>query len=481
MSWFFKLLGSVSGNTAEVDANNQVLVRGAIDPNKQGLYGLGAVIDDGTYTGTPTGRRGYVTNLGRLLVAQTNLLWDDTFNATAQNTGKYRWPATTQTLAQTGGVLILNSGGGTSINTNCAAQTYRSFPIFGNFETRVVFSGGFSSVTTHVANNVTEFGLFSASLPGGAAPTDGVFFRFNAANELRGVINYNGTETQTAAIAKPADNVNHDWMIVVQTDVVQFWIDRQLRGTIQLVTDAPSLGQPFSQGEQPLTIRQYIGGSAPASATKLQISDAFVSLIGPEIGRSWGAAKAGMGHMGYQGQNGGTLGTTAQLANNTQPGAAVPTNTTAALGTGLGGIFTETCTLAANTDGIISSYQNPAGGVAQTPRNLIIVGVAIDSYVSTVLATAAFNNQWSLAFGHTAVSLATAEAATTKAPRRVALGSQQPLVALNTQLQTVSRRFDGCPIVVAPGEFVATVKRNVGTVPASGAFTHNITFDCYFE
>lgn len=86
--------------------------------------------------------------------------------------------------------------------------------------------------------------------------------------------------------------------------------------------------------------------------------------------------------------------------------------------------------------------------------------------------------QWSLAFGHTAVSLATAEAAATKASRRIPLGVQAvtAAAAASTVLATVSQRFDS-PIIVNPGEFLQTVKKKVGTAPSAGVVAHIVTFD----
>ena len=55
--------------------------------------------------------------------------------------------------------------------------------------------------------------------------------------------------------------------------------------------------------------------------------------------------------MSYQGQTGQTLGSTALYTNNLAAGAgAVMTNTTAALGSGLGGQFSALPTLAVGTD-----------------------------------------------------------------------------------------------------------------------------------
>jgi hypothetical protein len=80
--------------------------------------------------------------------------------------------------------------------------------------------------------------------------------------------------------------------------------------------------------------------------------------------------------------------------------------------------------------------------------------------------------QFSLAFGHTAVSLATVEAAAAKAPRRIALGFMTWPVgaAIGAQPQGGPLFVDlgDAPVFVNPGEFVQLVgKFLVGTATAS--------------
>lgn len=480
--------GNTSGNVAEVDASNNLRVTAPTTlDSKIGFVALAGRNDDGTVVAAGRLNRAYVSEGNRLAVANAVLLWDDTFNALTQNTSKYKFLATTQTGSQAGGYLILNTGAVTTINTNCAYQTTRHFPLFGKSELRCNVSGMLTQVPQ--SNQVIELGLFSATLPGGAAPADGVFFRYNAAAELRGVISYNGTETQTAAITAPSANVNHDFVIVAQTNAVLFYIDDVLRGVISLLTDAPTLGQPFQAASQPFTARQYIGGSAPALATQLKISDIFVVQLGADPGRPWAEQKSGFGHMAYQGQNGGTMGTTALYANNSNPAATVPTNTTAALGTGLGGKFQETLTLAAGTDGIIQSFQNPAPTVNLTGRNLVIRGVTISGVVTVALSVLGLSGTMALCFGHTSVSLATAESGSfvtpsTKAARRIALCTTGVALATATAGTPVngplSIKFDA-PIIVAPGEFVAISHNKVSAAPTTGAIMWTITYDAYFE
>ncbi|HRI37087.1 MAG TPA: hypothetical protein PLO50_00870, partial [Nitrospira sp.] len=291
-------LSSTSGEL-KTDGNDNARVNLPTAIAQTGFAALAGRNDDGTVVSGGRINRVYVSEGQGVRQAIPVLLWDDTFNSTAQNTAKYKFAATTQTGSQAGGYLILNTSAITTINTNSGVQSFKVFPIFAKSETRVNISAMLTQVPQ--ANNLIEFGLFAADITTRVAPTDGVFFRYNAAAELRGVINYNGTETQTAAITPPSANVNHDFVCVIQTNTVLFYIDDILVGKITLLTDAPGLGQPLSAAAVPLTFRTYHGGSAPALATQLKISDVFVTSLGPDLGRSWPETKVGFGPMGCQG------------------------------------------------------------------------------------------------------------------------------------------------------------------------------------
>lgn len=106
-----------------------------------------------------------------------------------------------------------------------------------------------------------------------------------------------------------------------------------------------------------------------------------------------------------------------------------------------------------------------------------------------VVATTPTSLVWGLAWGHTAVSLATAETAsfanaTTHAPRRMPLGIMH--AAIGTVVGgTYDKGIDtifSTPICVRPGEFIATTVRfRVGTATASQELTYVVGFDGYFE
>jgi hypothetical protein len=157
----------------------------------------------------------------------------------------------------------------------------------------------------------------------------------------------------------------------------------------------------------------------------------------------------------------------------------VPSNTalTANLIAGLGGQCIETDTLAVATDGIIMSYQVPNGTANIPGRRLVIRGLYIDTFVQTALTGGGYNEVWTLNFGHTAVSLATAEAASTKARRVLTIGSRSVASAAAALLQLPRLELDlgDAPVFVNPAEFVAVAKKKVGTAPSAGAMFHTIT------
>jgi hypothetical protein len=471
--------GGSSGNLAEVDAANQQLVRPSNTPANTGTVRCASEVDAGTVTGSPLLLSAEADGDYRLRVSHENLLDAEVFNYTAQNTGKHRYDTTTLTMAWSAGQLTTNSGSTTTASSGAGLSTWAEFPLLGASAVYVEMVAGFSAQP--ISNTVIDFGLFRRNTGGPPfAPTDGAYFRLTSAG-LQGVVNYAGTETTTSVFAFTyVNSQRYQFILAVTDNTVQFWIDGVLYGSLPRQA---ANGGPFAAASQPLSVRHAIVGGTAGGVIQFLLGDYAVSAGGVHAPDSLGVVGNRV-YGSYQGLSGGTMGSLANFANNANPTAAVPTNTTAALGTGLGGQFWETDTLAVTTDGIICSYQVPAGGTGTSTqgRRLRLAGVKIESYVQTALTGGGYNAVWSLAFGHTAVSLATAEAATAKAARRIPLGNQSVAAgaAALTELRTVQATFAN-PVYVNPGEFVAVVKKKVGTAPSAGVIAHTITLDYGWE
>lgn len=480
--------GASTANKANVNASFQLEVHTPTTQSQAGFVCISSENDAGAATGSRTVLAPQTDAGYRLRVSADQMLDSELFNYASQNTGKHSFTFTTLTATIGANGILSNSGAINTASTGCNFGTFAMFPMDLSqpmyCETSVSFSA-------QPQSNVTiDFGLFQRGATTQFAPLDGAYFRVSSAG-LQGVVNNNGVETTTAVFPSSAgagtfvytNTTVYRFGIVISDVSVQFYIDDVLYGTIATQTGLP---QPFRSMALPWSWRHAIAAGGAGGALSASFWGYAIATLGPVVAENMGAIGNRI-RGSYQGLSGNTMGTLGQYTNNTNPAAAVPTNTTAALGTGLGGHFLETFSLGVTVDGIICSFQNPAGSTTVQGRRLRIHGVHIDSFVSTVLAGGPINAIWTLNFGHTAVSLVTPETgsmvtATTKAPRRIVLGQQAIVVnaAVNTGLGKIDLALTE-PIYVNPGEFIALAKKYVGTVGTSGVISHTINFDYGWE
>jgi hypothetical protein len=473
-----RIEGNTSGNVAEVNASNEVKVALSTADANAGKVRIMSENDAGTVTGSAYLYSPETDEDYRLRVSQDTIFDSETFNYTAQNTGKHTYANTTMAGTWSAAGFTTNSGNITTTTTGLTFGTYAEFPLIGSTEIYCEMEGLFTAQPT--SNTSIEFGLFRRGAANPYAPTDGVYFRLTSAG-LSAVLNRGGVETTQLLTFTYTNSTVYQFMISGHERETKFWINDVLYARI--ATPAAD-GQPFQSATLPFSVRHAITGGAAGAALSFILKDYTVSLGGS--GFTTVPSTAGNRILGsYQGLSGGTLGTLSRVGtittgNEANVTAAVPTTTTAALGSGLGGTFWETVSLAVNTDGIIMSYQVPAGTIAVQGRRLVIRGIYLSSYVQTVVAGGPYVAEWFLAFGHTAVSLATTEAATTKAPRRITA----PFVQLVTAAQAVSTLVSNttpfwdlgdAPVYVNPGEFVQLCTRHIGTVGTTGTVVHRIT------
>lgn len=462
--------GGISANLAEVDANSRMKVNLAASDDAAQVGAVRFYSDNdpvSDFIVSPETDDDY-----RLRIAQESVYDWETFNYTAQNTGKHIYRNTTMTNAWSNAGLTTNSGNITTTTTGTLVQSYAYFPLLGAAQLYGEFEGSVNANAT--TNMVIDFGFFLAGTATPYAPTDGIMFRLTAAG-WQGVINFNGTETTAALVSNAVAfvhviNRKYQFQIVAHEQEVRFWIDGTLYATIETPVGQ---GQPCMAGSLPLALRHANTGTAGA-AISFVLNDYAVSVGGPAMAER--PSVIGQKALGsYQGLSGGTMGSLASYANNVNPTAAAPANAsvTANLPVGLGGQGAVIAAVAAVTDGIWGSYLVPAGTVSIQGRRLVLRGVRIDAVnTGAAVATTATTVQFSLAFGHTGVSLATLEAATTKAARRLALGYMTWPVgaAIGSQPEAgaLAVDFGDAPVYVNPGEYVQLVgKFLVGTATAS--------------
>jgi hypothetical protein len=445
-------------------------------------------VDAGGISGTPYLLAGEVSEDYQLRISPNSILGREVFNAAAQDTGLSTAIATTMTLGY-GGSLTTNASGITTINSGVIYQSKQHYPIFAATETYTYLKLRWTG-TWAVTNSTMNVGLSINTLSTPWAVLDGVGVRTNNTG-IFGWSNVNGTEQATSpwvlsfggGAFSPTLGTTYDVIISSSSRAVVFWIDYQDGNGFQIVGRinlASGTRRPIYGGSAPFTVSHAIGGTAASAVQSMQVIEYLVTNDGLNNMRSEQTTAAILTG-GQQGQQGHTMGSTALYTNSLAAGAgAVMTNTTAALGSGLGGQFSALPTLAAGTDGIVCSYQNPLGTTVITGKQFAITGVKVESVVTTVLVGNATPVIYALAlcYGHTNVSLATTEAAGAKAPRRIPLGIQTfaAAAAVGTVGQVVSMKFDR-PIPIYPGEFVAVSAKNLGVVTTTGVVTFLVTYD----
>jgi hypothetical protein len=504
MSWFFKLIGSVTGNIAEVDANKnlQTIVPGydldgnAISGGSLNSPAIYSEVDDGTLSGSRETLSPETDKDYRLRVAHDNILDQELFNYTAQNTGKHTFTFTT--LAATIGAsgVLTNSGSITTTTTGLTFGTHAMFPVGGTQSIICEMSVAFSAQPN--ANTVIDFGLFQRGATTAFAPLDGFYFRMTSAGIL-GVINSGGSETTVAlTIAQGVspfvytNNAVNRYLIQTSNVSTTFWVNNYKVGEI-----VNPVGTNFACKSLalPWSFRHAIVGGAAGAVTQALFSDYRVHIRGIQYADSLGTV--GNRVLGsYQGLSGNTMGqlvagtvTTGTLV---KPTAAVPLNASLAanLPNSLAGRIYEQLTtgLAANVDGIFASFTNPAGSTTVQGRRLKVTGIMLSGMVSTVVVGGPAFTEWYIAYGHTADSLATAESAsmasaTTKAPRRFMcpkltsnMTAAQAIGTLLVQPEYETIFLDA-PIYVNPGERIALVgNKTISTAITSGVLSYTYQF-----
>ena len=464
-----------------LDAGGNVKVALPLVPAQMGGVRMFSENDSGSVTGAPSLRSPHTSRNHRLRTGVDTILFQNTFNATTQNTHLWHYVFATLTAAQPGaGTVNFSAVQGSTSAHGAFLRSYQYFALANSAPLAVeCFGGLFTAPLT--AGEVFLMGL---GLPASAVvrPTDGAWWKATSAG-IVGVLAFNGVEVETGVLsAQTAVGTMHSFVMVVDESSVDWRMDDVLLASQPIPS---GVATPWLSGSAPVFMHKYNTGSV-TNTNQVRIGRVAVSLRDVTSNKPWSHQMSGMGQHLLFGPNGHTQGKTSLWTNNTAPTAVALTNTAAAF-TGLGGIVAVLPTLAVNSDGIVYSYQNPVGTVNITGRNMYITRVTLKGMVSVILAGGPVVYAYALAVGHTAVSLATTETATfatatTHAPRIMPLGIEKYI--LNAPVGDLGDGFDvnfDTPICVRPGEFVALLARNLGVVTTTGAITMIASVGGYWE
>ena len=504
---FYQQIMGTSGRVADVDLGGNLLISPSNTPAYTGSIRFMSLTDEGFLTGVARLQAPETDSDYRLRTSDDCLLDDEQFNYTAQNTGKHTILAAAVNFVPswTAGGYNTNPTAVLTTTSGATLQTYACFNMVGTATLSVDMELAFTAQPQN--NTIVDFGLFTGAASNPFAPTDGAYFRLNSAG-LLGVVNYNGNETTVGpfplsngtGVWTYANSKKYQFILYCTTRDVEFWVsdptNNQGACLLGLIPCPDAQGTPFMSTGQPFHIRQAISGGAAGAGLNTILSRYCVRVGG--VTQTDTLALFGSRALGtYQGLSGGTLGSiiSGTIATGTwvPPTPSTPSNTVGTAGTGLGGIVYEVPS-GSGTDGILMNYQVPAGTVNVQGRRLKISSISISSYVVNgpmFNLGPGFAKRYYLAYGHTAVSLQTAESATAKAPRRVMLGISQGWAGTTNSgagplIQSMGQQVFVNPIYVNPGEFVALVTANIGLAgtgfPATcGTIGHSITYDYSWE
>jgi hypothetical protein len=480
MSLGFNIQGN-TGNLLGVNSNNEAQVALTQTATNSGFALAAAQSDPGAITGSKLVREFEVTEDYRLRTGSDTLIFNEFFTGTAINTSIWTAPVTTMTVTVAAGLVTLNAGNSTASAAVARVSSWKTFPIIGTagVSCEIIASFPFAPVI----NNVTEWGMGIAT--GTSAPTDGAFFRFDAAGTFTCVINYNGTENQSLPIDFDTTigiNTARHFTIVLGEDAADFWSDDVLLARVTRPTGSPAV---VSSNELPLFFRTR-NTAVTSQAQQIRVSMANITINDIYLGKAWPIIMAAAGNASYQTPTGVAVAQTAQWTNSAAPTAFTPTNTTEPTGsTGLGGIFLVNASgLAANTDYIIQAYVNPAGTSTAPGRTLYIRDYKI-SCVNLGAANAASPLTWAvgLAIGGTSATLAATESATVKNRRILPAGIQSidPSAPIGSIANELILGLESA-IIVNQGERIQTVIRFLNyTSTASQQLSFVITLNGYWE
>ena len=472
-----EIKSGIDTNLATVDSNKALRVATSNTSSNNGIAARTNRSDAGSFTGTPLDIDPESDEDYRTRVAQDALVFWEPWAGTTITQQAWSNNAASLSITAGGQYAKINSGAAVTAAAVGRLTSYKTIPIYNDHATFVSFPLNIQAASVGITNTTWEAGLFYASST--TAPTDGVFVRMDASGLLKLVQNFNGTETTSASITYTSIlpvNTDVHFVLAISKTNVRLWI-----GDVLVATLAQQSGTPLNAQSTalPVSFRLYNAGVSPGTATQMWIGPVEVSQSGMGNAPSFTDAWCASGFHGIQTISGTTAGSTANYANSAAPASATLSNTAAGYTT-LGGQWQFAAVLGAETDYALFGYQVPAQAVGSHNRGLLIRGISISAMNTVVaVATTATVLQWGIGIGSTAVSLATADAATTRAPRRLALGTQTfPVGAtVGATAAEIVRTFN-CPLYAEAGTFVHVIlKVPIGTATATEIFRGTCSID----
>ena len=463
-------------------------------------------VTDGALSGTARNQKIVATYEGEQVVGERQKLFHTNFNqyTTINLNSQFLVQSTTQTVAASSGFLQFNSGASVAVTTGVGILSMPVFPV--RLGKTLILKSQLRTVNATATNKSIEigFGNWNTGTAGqGAAVNDGACFRWDNGG-FHGVLNHAGTETSIALNSNVplSDSSLREYEIRLNPKSVEFWIQNVQYGVISkdsgtLLND--TLAGANRAASLQAFARVFNTASIPSAAPKLELANIGVYGEGGETNLPAPFLSAWEGRSGIQNQptiHTATGGLSAITNSQVAGVGSTPTNTTTVpiAATSLGGYYQLLLNASfpvVATDFIINAWLNPAvpltAGVANDAKTFFVTRIRIcKPFITTVGVLGGHTGLWLAAVGSTAVTLATADSATAKSPRRIALGgvhsfAAAPIAGAIATGDYVDTPFE-TPLVVNPGEYLHIIyKSPVTTAYTSGVMSGFITVDGFWE
>ncbi|MCZ2224549.1 MAG: hypothetical protein LC122_13070 [Chitinophagales bacterium] len=470
-----------TSNILNVNSDNELGIALQNDKNLAGNISMLSEQDDGSILRISRSKIKSSTDR-KLHVDKETILANEIFSGTSYNTHFWYGLSTAMAITAGNGFLTLNANSNIANNSSARFNSYQHFPI--NSSSNIYLETNLLFTSFPLSGNVCEWGFGIAA--GVTAPTDGILFRISASGDLRPFFIYDGSEIQGNIIDfKKHVGVGQltNFIIAINKKSCKFWINDALASEIILPRSAAFFTSTYAL---PILFRTYNIGvlTTPQS---IKISSVNVSTGNMNFEKDWKHQSSGMLRHSSTIQPGTISRQTAQWANSANPTAAAPTNSSAALGSGLGGIFIANVSgLAAGTDYIISPYQVPVGTSSLPGRTLYITGLNISTVNAGAANGAGGSTTWVVTASHnsTTLALSAGDSPAQKAGRKIPLGTQSipanaPIGAVATN--SIYKNFES-PLVISQGSYIVIFIRFIAVnTQVDQTLNFYIGFDGYFE
>ena len=496
--------GNNSTNLTSVNTLNQLRVVTPKDSAglSAGFVQLSVESDPGNNLGSRSVLALEASDDYRLRSGRDQTVFNATFEGTALiNSQLWLQTLTTMTTDQRLGFMILNVASSTGSSAVAYVRTHRTFPIYGTYP--IYVDMWIREGNPDGNNNSNEWGLIYQQTAANQQLSDAICFRRTSGGQLSAVIVNNSIDIQQILInteGVPARNGvgNYDptqsnhYLIDITNDVVNFWINDTLVGTIK----CPSAQAYFSSATAlPVGFRVLNLGTAVGGAKVLSVGYVNVSMGDQNTNKPWSHILVGSGQGSYQTQQGNAVGstvtrtaaTTGHPTSGTARIAGTWTATSAPALNNLGGLWTSPAmsTLTTDADYPIFSYLNPVASSALPGKTLYVTGIRIGETNATVGATGGGGMFLSyIVMPESAgTSTATGDTATSTSGKSIVIGGQG--FASGDPAGTMKPGFEmsfSSPLVIPASKDLLIAVRLLGTTTANTlVVTGSVAVNGYFE